>query len=301
VCVCTCPPRAAASSRYDTSLTDAQWAQVEPLLPVANPRHGGRRLKYDRRLVLDTILYVLRTGCAWRLVPHDLAPWDAAYRWFRAWSADGTWRRVHEALRERVREREGRDAQPSAAVLDSQSVKSAEGGEALGYDAGKRVRGRKRHLLVDTGGLVLRRVVHAAGVQDRAGAKLVLSGLHTVYPQIGLVWVDGGYVNSVDAGLIDWADHHEGIDLVVVPRNADVQGFQLLPRRWVVERTFGWLTRCRRLARDYERKTAHAEAMIDVAMIRLMAARLAGEDIEPEGPIETEAARRLAEDLNDHK
>jgi transposase len=298
VCVCTCPPRAAASSRYDTSLTDAQWAQVEPLLPVANPRHGGRRLKYDRRLVLDTILYVLRTGCAWRLVPHDLAPWDAAYRWFRAWSADGTWRRVHEALRERGREREGRDAQPSAAVLDSQSVKSAEGGQALGYDAGKRVRGRKRHLLVDTGGLVLRRVVHAAGVQDRAGAKLVLSGLHTVYPQIGLVWVDGGYVNSIDAGLIDWADHHEGIDLVVVPRNADVRGFQVLPRRWVVERTFGWLTRCRRLARDYERKTAHAEAMIDVAMIRLMAARLAGEDVEPEGPIETEAARRLAEDLN---
>src|SRR4051812_2736084 len=292
MCVCTCRPV------YETSLTDRQWAVIQPLLPVRDPRHGGRPLKFDRRLILDTILYVLRTGCAWRHVPHDLAPWDAAYRWFSAWSADGTWRRVHEALRDRAREAEGRDRQPTAAVLDSQSAKIPEGGEALGYDAGKRVRGRKRHLLVDTGGLVLRRVVHAAGVQDRAGAKLVLSGLHTVYPQIGLVWVDGGYVNSVDAGLIDWADHHEGIDLVVVPRNADVRGFQVLPRRWVVERTFGWLTRCRRLARDYERKTAHAEAMIDVAMIRLMAARLAGEDVEPEGPIETEAARRLAEDLN---
>lgn len=268
------------------------------MLPVANPRHGGRRLKHDRRLILDTILYVLRTGCAWRLVPHDLAPWDAAYRWFRAWAADGTWRQVHELLRDRVRERDGRDAQPTAASLDSQSAKSAEGGESIGYDAGKRVRGRKRHLLVDTNGLLLRRVVHSASVQDRAGAKLVLSGLHVEFPQVGLVWVDGGYVNIVDAGLITWADEHENIEIVAVPRNADVKGFQVLPRRWVVERTFGWLTRCRRLARDYERKTAHAEAMIDVAMIRLMAARLAGEEIEPEGPIETEAARRLAEDLN---
>jgi transposase len=298
MCVCTCQPPPAASSRYDTSLTDGQWAQIEPLLPVANPRHGGRRLKYDRRLILDTILYVLRTGCAWRLVPHDLAPWDAAYRWFRGWTADGTWRQVHDLLRDRVRERDGRDAQPTAAVLDSQSAKSAEGGEAIGYDAGKRVRGRKRHLLVDTGGLLLHRVVHSAGVQDRAGAKLVLTGVHDQFPQLGLVWVDGGYVNTVDAGLIAWADEQEHLEIVVVPRNADVKGFQVLPRRWVVERTFGWLTRCRRLARDYERKTAHAEAMIDVAMIRLMAARLAGEDIEPEGPIETEAARRLAEDLN---
>lgn len=298
MCVCTCQPRSAASSRYDSSLTDRQWAQIEPLLPVRHPRHGGRPLKYDRRLILDTILYVLRTGCAWRLVPHDLAPWDAAYRWFRAWSADGTWRQVHDLLRERVREADGRDAQPTAAVLDSQSAKSAEGGEAIGYDAGKRVRGRKRHLLVDSNGLLLRGVVHSASVQDRAGAKLVLTGVHEEFPQLQLVWVDGGYVNVVDTGLIGWAEHCEQLQIVVVPRNADVKGFQVLPRRWVVERTFGWLARCRRLARDYERKTAHAEAMIDVAMIRLMAARLAGEDIEPQGPIETEAARRLAEDLN---
>jgi transposase len=298
MCVCTCQRRSAPSSRYDSCLTDGQWSQIQPLLPARNPRHGGRPLKYDRRLILDTILYVLRTGCAWRLVPHDLAPWDAAYRWFRAWSADGTWRQVHDLLRERVREADGRDAQPTAAVLDSQSAKSAEGGEAIGYDAGKRVRGRKRHLLVDGNGLLLRGVVHSASVQDRAGAKLVLAGVHDEFPQLQLVWVDGGYVNVVDTGLIGWAAHHEQLQIVVVPRNADVQGFQVLPRRWVVERTFGWLTRCRRLARDYERKTAHAEAMIDVAMIRLMAARLAGEEIEPEGPIETEAARRLAEDLN---
>ena len=121
MCVCTCKPG------YDTSLTDGEWAVIEPLLPVRDPRHGGRPLKYDRRLILDTILYVLRTGCAWRHVPHDLAPWDAAYRWFAAWSADGTWQRVHAALRDQVRDRDGRDRQPSAAVLDAQSARSAEG------------------------------------------------------------------------------------------------------------------------------------------------------------------------------
>jgi transposase len=292
--MCECLDRAA----YPSSLTDAQWAVVEPLLPVRDPRRGGRPLTYDRRLVLDTILYVLVSGCAWRQVPHDLAPWDAAYRWFRAWSADGTWDRVHDQLRDRLRAREGRTVQPSAAVLDSQSARSAEGGEAIGYDAGKRVRGRKRHLLVDTGGLLLRAVVHSASVQDRAGARQVLTGIHALFPLLALVWVDGGYVNVVDAGLVGWARRAEDLEIVAVARNADRRGFQVLPRRWVVERTFGWLTRCRRLARDYERKTSHAEAMIKVAMIRLMAARLAGEDRQPHGAIETEAARRLAKDLD---
>jgi transposase len=277
-------------------LTDAQWAVIEPLLPVRDPRRGGQPVRYPRRLVIDTILYVLGAGCSWRRVPRDLAPWDVAYRWFRDWTTDGTWARVHDALREQVRAGDGRDPQPSAAVLDSQSVRSSEGGEAIGYDAGKRVRGRKRHLLVDSGGLLLRAVVHSASVQDRAGAKLVLTGIHRVFPQVGVVWVDGGYVNSVDSGLVGWAERHEGIEIVAVPRNADVRGFQVLPRRWVVERTFGWISRCRRLARDYERKTTHAEAMIQVAMIRLMAARLAGEDVQPQGPVETEAARRLNDD-----
>ncbi|WP_455678496.1 IS5 family transposase [Streptomyces buecherae] len=294
MCVCVCKPA------YGTSLTDGQWAVIEPLLPRRDPRRGGRPLKFSRRLIIDTVLYVLGSGCAWRLVPHDLAPWDAAYRWFRARSADGTWDRVHDALRDQVRQADGRDPQPSAAVLDSQSAKTSEGGQEVGYDAGKRVRGRKRHLLVDTCGLVLRAVVHSASVQDRVGAKRVLNGIRTLFPQVGLVWVDGGYVNVVDSRLIGWAAEMENVEIVAVPRNADVKGFQVLPRRWVVERTFSWLGRCRRLARDYERKTAHAEAMIKVAMIRLMAARLAGEDVEPHGPIETEAARRLTEDLN-HK
>lgn len=246
--------------------------------------------------MIDAILYVLRTGCAWRMLPHDLVPWDVAYRWFKHWTTTGVWHDLHEELRDRVRRADGRDPAPSAAVLDAQSVKSAEGGEAIGYDAGKRVRGRKRHLLVDTGGLVLKTVVHSASIQDRHGAKKVLSGLSELFPTIGLVWVDGGYVNVVDQSLIGWAARHLGIQIVAVPRNADVKGFQVLPRRWVVERTFGWIGRCRRLARDYERKTAHSEAMIQVASIRLMLARLAGQDIEPRGPIETEAARRLTED-----
>lgn len=280
-------------------MTDAQWAVIEPLLPVrASPSLGGRPRVHSRRLLVDTILYVLVTGCAWRLVPHDLAPWNTAYKVFAAWTADGTWARVHERLRDRVRARDGRDRQPSAAVLDSQSVRSHQGGEQIGYDAGKRVRGRKRHLLVDTNGLMLRVLVHSASVQDRSGARMVLSGIRARFPLLGLVWVDGGYVNAVDRSLVRWAADSEGVEIVAVPRDTDVKGFQVLPRRWVVERTFSWLTRCRRLARDYERKTAHSEAMIQVAMIRLMAARLAGETVEPSGPIETEAARRLADDLD---
>lgn len=292
--MCTCKPP------YDSSVTDTQWAVIEPLLPRTNPSLGGRPPVHARRLIIDTISYVLVSGCAWRLVPHDLAPWSIAYQWFAAWTRDGTWARIHEVLRGQVRQAAGRDPQPSAAVLDSQSAKSSEGGEAIGYDAGKRVRGRKRHLLVDTLGLMLVGIVHSASVQDRAGAKLVLTGIRDRFPQLGLVWVDGGYVNSVDAGLVGWAHEQENLEIVAVPRNADVKGFQVLPRRWVVERTFGWLTRCRRLARDYERKTAHAEAMIQFAMIRLMAARLAGEELAPPtSPVEIEAARRLAEDLKD--
>jgi transposase len=295
MCVCTCKPA------YATSLTDAEWALVEPLLPVHDPHAGGRPLKHDRRLVVDSILYVLVSGCAWRLLPHDLVPWDAAYRWFRTWAADGTWDAVHDALRDRVRQQDGRDRQPSAAVLDAQSVKSSEGGAAIGYDAGKRVRGRKRHLLVDTLGLLLAVAVTTAGLQDRPGGRQLLTAARPRYPRLGTVWADGGYANVVDTSLVDYAAQELDLRLEIIRRCDDVRGFQVLPHRWVVERTFGWITRSRRLARDYERKTEHAEAMIKVAMIRLMAARLTGRHIEPHGPIETEAARRLAEDLDADK
>ena len=292
MCLCSCKPA------YSTSLTDAEWALIEPLLPVRDPHAGGRPAKYERRLVLDSILYVLASGCAWRLLPHDLVPWDAAYRWFRAWAADGTWDRVHDVLRDRLRTAEGREVQPSAAVLDAQSVKTSEGGEQIGYDAGKRVRGRKRHLLVDTLGLLLTVMVTTASLQDRPAGKRLLTAARPRLPRLERVWADGGYANVVDTGLIDYARDHLGLELEIVRRCDDVRGFQVLPHRWVVERSFGWLTRSRRLARDYERKTEHAEAMIKVAMIRLMAARLTGRSVTPHGPIETEAARRLAEDLD---
>lgn len=266
-----------ARRAYPCALTDEMWQEVSARLPVRDPRRGGRPLVYDQRLIIDTILYVLVAGCAWRMVPHDLAPWDAAYRWFRRWSVLGVWDQIHDALRDAVRAAEGRDRQPSAAVLDAQSAKSSCGGQQIGFDAGKKVRGRKRHLLVDTGGLLLACVVHSASIQDRAGAKLVLTGITDRYPHIGLVWADGGYANAVDARLIDWARSELGITLQIVTRNDDVKGFQVLPRRWVVERTLGWLSRCRRLDRDYERLPANSSAFIKIALIRLMAARLTGQ------------------------
>ena len=267
---------------YPCALTDAMWQVVAVRLPVRDARRGGRPLKYGHRLTIDTILYVLVSGCAWRLVPHDLAPWDAAYRWFRLWSAQGVWDDIHDALREQVRAAEGRDPQPSAAVLDAQTAQSACGGEAIGFDMGKRTRGRKRHLLVDTAGLLLICVVHAASVQDRAGARLVLDSVDELYPGIGLIWLDGGYANSVDASLIGWAQQQYGVRLEVVRRNDDLNGFHVKPQHVfaaldAATATASRLTHCRRLCRDYERTTAHAEDFIKLAMIRIMAARLTGQ------------------------
>ena len=248
---------------------------------------------YDNRLILDAIFYVLRSGCQWRMVPHDLAPWSAAYRWYRTWAADGTWDAVHDRLREQVRIAAGRDPHPSAAVLDAQSIKSSEGGEARGFDAGKKTTGRKRHLVVDTLGLLLVAMVTAASVQDRAGGKAILERLAVRFPTIALVWADGGYANRVDAGLLDWARDKLRLLVAIVRRSDHVKGFQVLARRWVVERTFGWLIRHRRLARDYERLTATSETMVKIAMIRLMATRLAGQNITWSNATEREAQRRL--------
>ena len=266
---------------------------LEQLFPVRDPHRGGRPRVYDNRLILDAIFYVLRSGCQWRMVPHDLAPWSAAYRWYRTWAADGTWDAVHDRLREQVRIAAGRDPHPSAAVLDAQSIKSSEGGEARGFDAGKKTTGRKRHLVVDTLGLLLVVMVTAASVQDRAGGKAILERLAVRFPTIALVWADGGYANRVDAGLLDWARDKLRLLVAIVRRSDHVKGFQVLARRWVVERTFGWLIRHRRLARDYERLTATSETMVKIAMIRLMATRLAGQNITWSNATEREAQRRL--------
>lgn len=266
---------------------------IEPLLPVRDLGKGGRPRMYGDRLVLDSIFYVLRAGCQWRMVPHDLAPWWVAYRWYRSWAADGTWDAVHDGLRTQVRMAAGRDPEPSAAVLDSQSIKSSEGGEARGFDMGKKTTGRKRHLIVDTLGLLLVVMVTSATVQDRPGGRSILQRLAARFPTVALVWADGGYANKIDSSILTWAKEKLGLLVEIVKRSDDVKGFQVLPRRWVVERTFGWLVRNRRLARDYERLTDTSEAMIKVAMIRMMATRLAGESVTWSNTTEREALRRM--------
>ena len=275
--MCNCNPGGDARPCYPSDLSDAAWAVLEPLMPVRDRARGGAPRRYGDRLVLDGIFFVLRSGCQWRMIPRDLLPWDAAYRWYAAWRADGTWDRIHDALRDQVRVAAGRDPAPSAGVLDAQSILTGEGGQARGYDAGKRTRGRKRHIVTDTLGLLLVVLVTSASVQDRHGGKAVLQVLAARFGSIALIWADAGYANQVDAGLVTWARTAVRIVVQIVKRTDDVKGFQVLPRRWVVERTFGWLIRSRRLSRDYERRTDNSEAMIKIAMIRLMATRLAGE------------------------
>lgn len=275
--MCRCKSGGDARPCYPSNLSDPVWEVIEPLMPVRDQTKGGAPRKYDDRLVWNAILFVLRSGCQWRMIPHDLIPWDAAYRWYRTWRADGTIDRIHDALRARVREEAGRDRDPSAAVLDSQSILTGEGGTDRGYDAGKRTKGRKRHLVVDTLGLVLVVAVTSASVQDRPGGRRVLETLAARFPTVGLVWADAGYANKVDSGLLTWAYETFRLVVEIVRRSDDARGFQVLPRRWVVERTFAWLVRNRRLARDYERLTTGSEAMVKLAMIRLMATRLAGQ------------------------
>jgi transposase len=252
---------------------------IAPLMPARDRSRGGAPRKYGDRLVLDGIFFVLRSGCQWRMIPRDLLPWDAAYRWYRAWIADGTWDRIHDQLRAMARIAAGRDPAPSAGVLDAQSILTGEGGQDRGYDAGKRTRGRKRHIVTDTLGLLLVVMVTSASVQDRHGGKAILERLAARFSSIALIWADAGYANQIDAGLVTWARTAVKIVLQIVRRREDAKGFQVLPRRWVVERTFGWLVRNRRLSRDYERLTTCSETMIKIAMIRLMAIRLAGEQV----------------------
>jgi transposase len=257
------------NASFETDLTDAQWEYLSPMLPKPK-RHG--RPPTDRRVVINAILFVLKGGIPWRLLPQNFPPWKTVYHVFRTWSLDRTWAALNDALRLCVRTDQGRDAQPSAAILDSQSVKSDGHGGLVGYDAGKKINGRKRHLLVDTLGLLLGVVVTPADCPERDGAQQVLEMVGNWFTRWRKLWVDGGYTGETFAQWV--TERWPRLDVEVVKRSA-AKGFEVLPKRWIVERTFGWLMRHRRLVRDYERTETSAESWIHLAMIRIQLRRLA--------------------------
>lgn len=255
---------------YDSSLTDAQWAFLQPILPA--PKKRGRP-PTDRRRVIDAIFYLIKGGVQWRLLPADFPPCKTVFHIFRRWALDNTWEAINARLRAFVRESEGKRCRPTAAILDSQSVKSDPHGGKVGYDAAKRIKGRKRHILVDTLGLILGVFVSPADVSERDGAQSLLDKTLRWFEWLRLLWVDSGYSGPAFAQWVKTI--RAKLEVKVVKRSDKTKGFKILPRRWVVERTFGWLMRQRRLARDYETTESSAEAWIYIAMIRIQLRRLA--------------------------
>jgi putative transposase len=258
--------------QYLTDLNDAEWEQIQTAVP--QPKPGGRPAKHSRRDILNGIRYVVRGGGAWHLLPHDFAPWKTVYHYFRLWAIQGVWQALHDRLREAVRRAAGRKPTPTAAVLDSQSVKTADQGGERGYDAGKQVNGRKRHVLVDTLGLLLGVVVTGAQVTDTDGAVELLADRFMDFFRLAVIWADSIYRGR----FVQWVKSLRPfgrLHLEIVSGLAGQKGFQVQPKRWIVERTFGWLFKFRRLRVDYEKNTRHSEAMIQLAMISIMLKRLA--------------------------